>query len=155
MFVAKYMLLAVLALPFAELAVFVLVASWIGFGWALLLVIATSALGAVVLRRAGGSHIERIRGALDDGPRRLAVFQADGIELLVVLGGFLLLLPGFITDVIGLALLIPPVQRWIGARIDRAARRHAEQSTGVVDLEPEDWRQMPDGKLTDERRRGE
>jgi UPF0716 protein FxsA len=149
MFVAKYLLFALLALPVAELVIFILVASQIGFGWALALVAATSLIGVIVLRTAGGSHIARARVVL--GPQRISALQADAAGLLILLAGFLLLLPGFISDLIGLVLLIAPLRRWLGSSIGRAANRHASQSSGVVDLAPEDWRQMPDGKLTDER----
>ena len=146
---AKYLLFAVLALPLAELAVFILVAAQIGFGWALLLVLATSAIGVLVLRRAGGSHIERAKVAL--GAQRVSALQADASGVLILLAGFLLALPGFITDVIGLILLIRPLRRLLGGRALRAAERQAERRTGVVDLEPEEWRQVGDPRLDDDR----
>jgi len=61
--VAKWLLLALLALPIMELAVFIAVAGAIGFLWALALVAATSLAGAMVLRHAGGNHIARVRVA--------------------------------------------------------------------------------------------
>src|SRR5664279_256545 len=51
--VAKYLLLALLALPIMELAAFIAVAEAIGFLWALMLMVATSMAGAMVLRHAG------------------------------------------------------------------------------------------------------
>ena len=54
--VAKWVLLAVLALPFAELAAFVAVAATIGFAWALLLLVATSFAGGAVLQ-IGRAHV--------------------------------------------------------------------------------------------------
>ena len=75
MIVAKWLLLALLALPVAELLVFILVASQIGFVWALALMVATSLIGATVLRYAGGSHIARMRVVL--GPDRVTALQAD------------------------------------------------------------------------------
>ena len=74
--VAKWLLIALLALPLAELAVFIAVASHIGFAWALLLILAGSLAGGLVLRHAGGSHIARVRGALDQGS--FTALQADG-----------------------------------------------------------------------------
>src|SRR5580704_6373727 len=61
---AKSMLTAILALPVAELVVFVLVTAAIGFGPAVLLILVSSLLGGLVLRHAGGRHIERIRVAM-------------------------------------------------------------------------------------------
>ncbi|MGI8524702.1 MAG: FxsA family protein [Pseudolabrys sp.] len=152
MFVAKYLLFAVLALPVTELIVFILVAYVLGFGWALALMMAISLIGAIVLRHAGtvagGSHIERAKTML--GPHRVTALQSDGPGLLTLLAGFLLLVPGFITDLIGLLLLIAPLRRWVGEALLRAAQRHADHQPGVVDLAPEDWKQVPDGKLTDQ-----
>jgi UPF0716 protein FxsA len=107
--VAKWLLLAIVGLPLAELAVFIAVAATIGFAWALMLVLATSLAGALVLRLAGGSHIARIRGALNQGS--FTMLQADGAGAATLLAGILLLIPGFITDLAGVLLLIGPVRR--------------------------------------------
>jgi UPF0716 protein FxsA len=95
--VAKWALLALLALPFLELAVFVAVTAMIGFGWALSLVAAGSAIGLLILRRAGGSHIARMRVALDQGS--FTTLQADAWGGAILIAGILLLIPGFITDI--------------------------------------------------------
>jgi UPF0716 protein FxsA len=153
MIVAKWLLLAVLALPAAEIAVFILVALQIGFGWALAVQLAASLLGALVLRHAGGSHIARMRVVL--GPQRITALQADSAGTLSVVAGILLLIPGFITDILGLLLLIGPLRRALGAGLRRAADRPATPADTVVDLAPEDWRQMPDAKLTDDRARND
>ncbi len=137
--VAKWVLLAILALPFAELAAFVAVTATIGFAWALLLVVATSLAGGVLLRHAGGNHIARMRVALGGG--NINALQADGTGSLVLLAGFLLLIPGFITDAIGALLLLVP----LGAALRRGAP--ARSPDGVVDLEPEQWHQVPDPSL--------
>jgi UPF0716 protein FxsA len=68
--------------------------------------------------------------------------QADGSGGLILLAGILLLIPGFITDAVGLLLLIvalfrrgPPPRR----------------DDGVVDLPPDEWRHVPDPTLPDRR----
>ncbi|HEY1473709.1 MAG TPA: FxsA family protein [Pseudolabrys sp.] len=145
--VAKYLLLAVLALPFLELAAFVAVAGVIGFLWALMLVVATSMAGALVLRHAGGNHIARVRVAMADGG--FTALQADSAGTFTLLAGILLLIPGFITDVLGLLLLLSPLRRALGALFGlKAAPARAD---GVVDLEPAQWHQVPDAALTDRR----
>ena len=145
--VAKWVLLAILALPFAELAAFIAVAATIGFAWALLLLLLTSFAGGMVLRRAGGNHIARVRMALGGG--NISALQADGTGSLVLLAGFLLLVPGFITDAIGLVLLLAP----LGAALRRGPSPAAPD--GVLDLEPEQWHRVPDPSLPrrDEHRR--
>ena len=79
--VAKWLLFAMLALPVAELVTFIAVAATIGFAWALLLVVAGSLLGALVLRHAGGNHIARVRVALGDGG--FTAMQADSDGFLI------------------------------------------------------------------------
>jgi UPF0716 protein FxsA len=145
--VAKYLLLAVLALPFLELAAFTAVAGAIGFLWALMLMVATSMAGALVLRHVGGNHIARVRVAMGEGG--FTALQADSAGTFTLMAGILLLIPGFITDVLGLLLLLSPLRRLLGALLGlKAAPARAD---GVVDLEPEQWHQMPDAALTDRR----
>ena len=146
--VAKWALLALLALPFLELAVFVAVAALVGFGWALSLVLAGSVAGLLILRHAGGSHIARMRVALDQG--NLTALQTDASGSAILMGGILLLIPGFITDLAALCLLIAPLRRAMGAALGRAVA--PGRNDGVVDLAPEQWHQVPDPSLPDQRR---
>ena len=147
--VAKYLLLtailAVLLLPLMELAAFVAVAAQIGFFPALALIAAGSFAGVLILRHAGGSHIARGRVAIGEG--RITALQADGSGGLVLLAGILLAVPGFITDVVGLLLLIAPLRRAIAAAFGRVEPR--TRADGVVDLPPEQWRRVPDPQLPD------
>ncbi len=145
--VAKWLLLALLALPLLELAVFVAVAKAIGFAWALTLVLATSFAGALVLRHAGGNHIARVRVALGEG--NFTALQADSSGGLILLAGILLLIPGFITDLLGLMLLIGPLRQALGAIFQRGQPQ--PRGDGVVDLEREQWRRVPDPALPDRR----
>jgi len=105
--------------------------------------------GILMLRHAGGSHIARIRVAMTEA--NFSALQADTTGGLILLAGILLLIPGFITDAIGLALLIAPLRRALlglaGLR-PSAARRPAD---GVVDLEPEQWHRVPDPALSGRR----
>ena len=143
--VAKYLLLAVLALPVMELAAFIAVAAQIGFLPALALIAAGSFAGLLVLRHAGGNHIARVRVALGEG--RLTALQADSRGGLILLAGILLLIPGFITDALGLLLLIPPLRGALGAAFGQSGP--APRADGVVDLPPAEWRRVPDRALPD------
>lgn len=145
--VAKWLLFTMLALPVAELVTFIAVAATIGFAWALLLVVAGSLLGALVLRHAGGNHIARVRVALGDGG--FTAMQADSDGFLILFAGILLLIPGFITDVLGLALLLGPLRRAMARLLGRQTA--TPRRDGVVDLEPEQWRRVPDPALPDRR----
>ncbi len=144
--VAKWLLIGVLALPIAELVTFIAVAATIGFAWALLLIVAGSLAGAMVLRHAGGNHVARMRVALGDGG--LTAVQADSDGVLILFAGILLLIPGFITDMLGLALLIGPLRRAISTLL---GRQTAPRDDGIVDLEPEQWRRVPDPTLPNRR----
>ena len=108
---------------------------------------AGSLAGALVLRHAGGSHIARVRVALGDG--NFTSLQADSNGVLILLAGILLAIPGFIMDVAGLLLLIAPLRRAFGALLGAATP--PARTDGVVDLEPEQWRRVPDPTLPDRR----
>ena len=118
--------LLLVALGIAEVALFVLVAHLVGWPWAILAALATSILGMALLRREGARGWRRFRDAVAEGrpPGREAV---DGVVGL--LGGLLLLAPGFLTDAAGLLLLAPPVR----VRVRRAVEtRVSPQVAGQV-----------------------
>lgn len=96
-----------LALPFLEIAGFVIVGSQIGVLATLGLVVASGLLGAFLLRFQGFGILARIRGELDSG-RDPSRELANGV--MVMLAGVLLLIPGFVTDIVALLLLLPPVR---------------------------------------------
>ena len=95
-------------LALAELVVFLLVAAWIGLGWTILATIATGALGWVLLARQGTRALAELR-------ERARSRQAPGRELgdtgTAALGGLLLVLPGFLSDLLGLLFVLPPTRR--------------------------------------------
>ncbi len=104
-------LLGVVLLLAVEIAVVVLVSSWIGFGWTLLLLLVTSLFGAWLVRREGAKAWRSFSAAVAEGrpPGRSAL---DG--MLILLGGLLVLLPGFVGDVLGLLCLLPPTRKLLG-----------------------------------------
>jgi UPF0716 protein FxsA len=141
--VAKYLLMAMLVLPALELAAFIAVAATIGVLPALTLIATGSLAGLLILRHAGGNHISRMRVALSAGD--FTALQADGIGSVTLFAGILLLIPGFITDVLGLVLLVAPLRR----ALDATRAQHTAKSDGVVDLAPEQWHRVPDPELPD------
>jgi len=117
-----------LVLPVAELYVILKVGDSIGVWWTVLLLAADSLIGTMLLRNQGRAVWRRFNAAMSEGrlPHREVM---DGV--LVVFGGAFLITPGFITDVIGVLLLLPPsraVIRRILAR--RLSRRAAEGVAG-------------------------
>lgn len=109
-----FIFLALLTVPLVEIFLLIKVGGIIGAVPTILLVLFTAALGSVMLRIQGLGTLQRIRLALAED-RVPAAELLEGAALL--LGGALLLTPGFITDACGFALLLPPVRRWLAARV--------------------------------------
>ena len=140
--------IALLLLPILEIVVIVAVGEAIG-GWpTFLLIVATSLLGAWLIRREGAKAWRALDQAVRSG-RMPAREIADGI--VVVVGGGLLVVPGFVTDVVGLVLVLPfvrPVARNLLAAV--ISRRLVTQTMGYTNLtvtEAPDWEQheAPEG----------
>jgi UPF0716 protein FxsA len=110
----------------AEITVFVLVAHAVGAGWAVLIMAGCCLGGLVLLRREGIRGWRRFRAAADAG-RPPGPQVTDG--LVGLLGALLLAVPGFVTAVLGVLLLVPPlrgvarraVERSMGRRVSTAA----------------------------------
>lgn len=102
------LLIALLVIwPIAELFVMVQVAMWIGFFWMLALLFASAVAGSLILRHRGRVHWQRFRGAVDE--RRPPTREAfDGT--MITVGAVLLIIPGFITSLLGLVFLFPPTR---------------------------------------------
>ena len=144
MSLVKWTLIGLLVLPAAELFAFFLMAASIGWLWAAGLFIATSIVGVLLLRRFGRTDLDRLRTAFArDGIRALHL-ETPGMA--TMLGGILLIFPGFITDLLGAALLLPAVRRWAAAKLATFARssRHAPRDDRVIELEPGEWHQISD-----------
>ena len=140
----KWTLIGLLVLPAAELLAFLLMAALIGWFWAAGLFIATSIVGVLLLRRFGRADLDRLRTAFArDGIRALHL-ETPGMA--TMLGGILLIFPGFITDLLGAALLLPAVRRWAAAKLATFARgsRRTPCDDRVIELEPGEWHQIPD-----------
>ncbi|MBN8292151.1 FxsA family protein [Rhodobacter sp. NTK016B] len=108
-------LLVFVLMPLIEIALFIAVGGAIGVGATLALIVLSALLGAAVLRGQQARAVAMMQGGLRVQP---GTFLAQGA--FSVVSGILLILPGFLTDTIGLILLIPPLQRaivrGIGAR---------------------------------------
>ena len=140
-------------LPLIEITFFILVGRTFGLWPTLLGVVVTALAGAAIVRMQGLSLLTDIRGAVRRGqlPAR-AIADA----MLVALAGFLLLLPGYFTDLLGLLLLVPPVRsalyRSIGSRMSvvAATGRAGPSPTrdgsrverrGTIDLDDDHYRE--------------
>jgi UPF0716 protein FxsA len=120
----------------AEVAAFVAVGEHIGFGWAVLILIAVSALGPFLVKRVGLGILARTQDRLQQGevPTRQVL---DGVVVLA--GGILICIPGFISDALGLLLLIGPVRHFVlrvaGLRVAQRVETMRPGRWGVIDVE--------------------
>ncbi len=112
---ARMRLLAALAVV-AELVVFVAVVAWIGLGWTLLAMLATSALGVLLLARQGVRALTELR---DRARSRQSAGRELGDAGLVAVGGLLMVLPGFLGDLVGLLCLLPVTRGLVRGLIAR------------------------------------
>jgi len=106
------LVLLFIVVPIAELYVIIQVGEAIGVLPTLALLLADALLGSLLLRHQGRGAWRRFNAALAE--RRFPGREvADG--LMIAVGGTLLLAPGFITDIVGLILLIPPTRAIVRA----------------------------------------
>ena len=113
-----FIAILLLAFPLLEIAGFVIVGSEIGVLPTIGLIILSGVVGSVLLRWQGFGAIQRIRREVEQGnaPAREGAHGA-----MIMLAGLLLLIPGFLSDVLGLLLFIPAVRdlawRYLSSRI--------------------------------------
>jgi UPF0716 protein FxsA len=131
---------AFIVLPLLELYVIFKVGDEIGWLWTILILAADSVLGSLLLRSQGRAIWRRFNEAVGMGrvPHREVV---DGV--LVIFGGALLITPGFVTDVVGLILLVPPTR----ALVRRLTMRRLGRRVAVEVAGPAHGREPPGGRF--------
>ncbi|MEU0031661.1 FxsA family membrane protein [Streptomyces sp. NPDC006335] len=112
-----------------------------------LLLVAGFVLGSVVIKRAGRRAFQNLNEALQRGGAPSS--SGSGGNGLMMLGGLLLMIPGLLSDVVGLLLLIPPVQKAVGRYAERTFdRRIRAAAPGTLgDAFQRARMQRPDGKV--------
>ena len=111
-------LVVLVTLGALEIFVFVQVGQWIGYGPAILALILVSLFGAWLVKREGLGTWRRAQAQLRAGE----IPAAEAVDGALIAGaGLLLIVPGFVTDAIGLLLLLPPL-RWPARRWVRTHR---------------------------------
>ncbi len=102
------LLLVFIAFPLLEIALLIRVGQTIGVWPTIMILIAAAVLGIVVIRQQGLSMVSRAFAAMNEGKPPIGpVFDS----FVVILAGFLLMIPGLLTDAAGLLLLVPPVRQ--------------------------------------------
>jgi len=99
--------LVFVVLPIVELAVIIKVGAAIGVLNTIGLLLLMGALGSWLVKHEGLSVLRRVQLAMSEG-RVPAAELLDG--LLILIGGALMIAPGFLTDIVGLSLMLPPVR---------------------------------------------
>jgi UPF0716 protein FxsA len=107
---ARFFLLGLLALPIVEIALFIKVGQTIGLWPTLAIVVGAALLGGALLRQQGLAVLMQLRGNVAAGK---LPGQTIADAALIGVAAVLLILPGFLSDVVGLSLLVPPIRAWI------------------------------------------
>jgi UPF0716 protein FxsA len=123
------LVLLFIVVPIAELAIIIQVGQAIGVWWTIALLVADAILGSMLARSQGRAVWRRFNEALQAG-RAPAREVMDGA--LVLFGGALLLTPGFLSDILGIVLLLPPTRALVRAILVRrfAGRMVASMMAG-------------------------
>ncbi len=121
-----WLFLIFVAVPIIEIGLFIQVGGAIGLLPTLSIVVLTAIIGTWLMRAQGIAALKKLQSSLETGTN-----PADPIAngALILVAGILLLTPGFFTDSLGLALLIPPLRqaiiKWIAARMAARATVYA------------------------------
>jgi len=103
-------LLLFMLIPIVEMWILIEVGGWIGALPTIGLVVLTATIGLSLLKQQGLSTLMRARRKMDEG----AVPASELVSgVMIAVGGALLLTPGFVTDALGFALLIPQTRQWL------------------------------------------
>jgi UPF0716 protein FxsA len=130
--------LAFVLYALVEVALFVLGIRWLGGGAVFVWVLATGALGAMLVRREGLRAIETVQAAVRE---RRAPERTVPDRGMVATGGLLLILPGLLTDLVGLVMVIPatrPLARRLLAALGAALVGRAGRVGSITVVQPPD-----------------
>ena len=131
-----YALFLFIAMPIVEIALLLRVGDAVGWAPTLLIVIATAVVGSGMLRQQGLATINKARQRLDAGELP-AKQMLEG--MLIMVGGVLLLTPGFVTDFFGFLCLIPFTRQWLATRLSARAivGFSASKQRGATNAQPD------------------
>lgn len=123
--------LVFILMPILELAVIIQVGDAIGVLNTIGLLLLSGVLGGWLMKREGLGVVRRIQAAMSAG-------RVPGVELvdafLILFGGALMLTPGFVSDIVGMALLLPPVRAVVRGFLRRRFSARVVGGTRVIDL---------------------
>ncbi|MDU1844275.1 MAG: FxsA family protein [Niallia nealsonii] len=122
-------IISLLLLPLIELIIFLLAGNIIGIIETLIIVIGTGILGGILLKKQGLKAIRNVQVQLNQG-----IMPGDAIldSFCVLVGGLLLLFPGFLTDIVGVIILFPPTRRIGKNLLMRSIQRKLQKKNRVT-----------------------
>lgn len=117
-----YLIVLLLLLPFIDIYVLVLLAGEIGFLPALALIAATGIIGAFILKREGAQLLRKLQSSVT--AQEVSRNFLEG--LLLASGGLMLLSPGFITDLLGLLLVLRPTRERLTVKLSEKLKQNSD-----------------------------
>lgn len=134
-----------LLVPLIELYVLIQVGSVIGALPTILLTVVTAIVGASLMKNQGISTMQRAQQSLSQG----VVPETEMMEgLFIFLGGLFLLIPGFITDTLGLLFLIPPFRHLLAKKfIQQRKSSYARYRREGGNVYEADWTESQNGQI--------
>ena len=146
-----WLFIAFLTVPLIEIGLFIQIGGAIGLWYTLLIVVITAVIGTMLVRAQGMMALGQVKSSFNE-MRDPSEALAHGA--MILFSGALLLTPGFFTDAVGFALLVPAVRlavfKWVRARINvqtfsthpqRPAQSDViEGEYAEIDPEPDDQR---------------
>lgn len=135
-----WLLIAFIAVPMIEIALFIQIGGAIGLGWTLAIVLITAVLGTMLVRSQGAQALGQLKSSFNElqDPTEPLVHGA-----MILFSGALLLTPGFFTDAVGFALLVPGVRRYVYQSLRSRIQVHSFGTPGRDD--PRQYRQPQQG----------
>ncbi|AOC55846.1 MULTISPECIES: FxsA family protein [Bacillus] len=125
----KYLLLLLILFPAVEISLFLISSKIIGILPTMLMIVLTSALGAYFARKQGIEAFQKVQRDLQYG-KMPGIAIVDGFCILI--GGLLLLIPGFLSDIIGALLLIPMTRKQIKPLFERWLRNMSNRNRYTI-----------------------
>ncbi len=132
-----WLLLIILSVPLVEIGLFVQLGGWIGMWATIAWVIVTAGLGIIVLKGVASLGPVSLSRDMQEFSNPLSPLAH---RVMVAVGGGLLLLPGFLTDTVGLLLLVPPIRQVIITLVGRRLKTTTVTTSQATVIEGE-WRE--------------
>lgn len=122
-------IILLLLVPIVELTIFLILGNYIGILETLLIIIGTGIVGGILLKKQGIKAVRNVQQQLREG-----VMPGDAIidGLAILIGGILLILPGFLTDILGVFILIPFTRKGFKLLLIRLLHRAIQKRNRVT-----------------------